>query len=145
MSFICPIEPDKRHGLDVVRVKVPPIVPDPHGDREHEFIFDTGCQITMVSEDVATKLGLPLPSGGPLVNITGSTAKGYGRLVEVRFRFPPDANGKPGLEVDSTWVVVSGATDIALLGFMEVHRHYGIRSQEFNVFFISWASLRGLP
>jgi hypothetical protein len=47
------------------------------------------------------------------------------------------------LEVDSTWVVVSGVTDLALLGFLEVHRHFCIRTQEFYVYFISWASLRG--
>ncbi len=143
MSFIRPIKQDKSYGLDVVRVQVPLAVPGPRGDRRHEFIFDTGCEITMVSEDIATKLGLPI--GGQLVNVTGSTAKGFGRLVDVHFRFPPDPNGKPGLEVDSTWVVVSGVTDLALLGFMEVHRHFCIRSQEFEIFFISWASLRGVP
>ncbi len=143
MSFIRPIKQDTSYGLDVVRVEVPLAVPGPRGDRRHEFIFDTGCEITMVSEDIATKLGLP--TGGRAVNVTGTTGKGYGRVVDVRFRFPSDPNGKLGLDVDSTWVVVAGVTDLALLGFMEVHRHFCIRSQEFEMFFISWASLRGGP
>jgi hypothetical protein len=141
MSFIRPIEHAKRYGLDVVSVKVPLVVSGPRGDIEHEFIFDTGCEVTMVSEDVATKLGLA--SGGQAVNVTGSTAGGVGRLVDVCFRFPPTPIGNLGIQVDSVWVVVTGVTNLALLGFMEVHRHFRVHSQEYLMFFTTWKSLRG--
>ncbi len=141
MSFIRPIEYDQRYGLDVVSVKVSLVVSGRHGDIEQRFIFDTGCEVTMVSEDVAAALGLP--AGGRSVNVSGSTAGGFGRLVDVRFRFPPTPIGNAGLQVDSTWVVVSGVTGLALLGFMEVHRHFRIHSQEFLMFFTTWTSLRG--
>jgi len=36
---------------------------------DQEFVFDTGCEITTVSEDVATALGLP--SGGRELRLTG--------------------------------------------------------------------------
>jgi hypothetical protein len=108
---------------------------------DHPFIFDTGCEITMVSEDVAGALGLP--DGGRVVNVKGSVGHGKGRLVEVRFRFPRSANGKLGVECMSNWVVVSGARKIALLGFQEVHKHFCIRTLEFDVYFILWSTLRG--
>jgi hypothetical protein len=141
MSFIRPIQQDKRYGLDVIRVLIPLTVRGAHAEIDQEFTFDTGCEVTMVSEDVATKLGLP--SGGRTLKVHGLTGSGTGRLVEVRFRFPPTPTGNLGLQVDSTWVVVSGVTDLALLGFMEVHRHFRIHSQEFEVFFTTWTSLRG--
>jgi hypothetical protein len=141
MSFIRPIEQEKRYGLDVVRVLVPLTVSGTHGNVEHDFIFDTGCEVTTVSEDVATTLNLP--AGGRTVNMHGLTGRGTGRLVDVRFRFPPTPIGRPGLEVDSTWVVLSGRRNLALLGFMEVHRYYRIHSQEFQMYFITWTSLRG--
>jgi hypothetical protein len=141
MSFIRPIEQGKRYGLDVAWVKVPLKVSGASGDVGHEFTFDTGCEVTMVSEDVATKLGLP--KGGRLVKVSGSTARGSGRLVDVRFRFPPTPIGHSGLQVSSTWVVVAGVTDLALLGFMEVHRNFCVHSHEFAMYFITWSSLRG--
>lgn len=139
MSFVCPIERDWQYGLEVVRVGVPLVVLDRTGPSPpHRFIFDTGCEVTMVSEDVGRSLGLPPDDGTRRVRVVGSTGRGGGRLVDVRFRFPDTVSGKPGLEVASTWVVVGGRSDLALLGFQEVHRHFRVRSYEFNVYFVPW-------
>src|SRR5262245_61096746 len=114
MSFICPIQRLQRQdGLEAIRVEVPLTVLGPPKPEEQFFIFDTGCEVTMVSEDVATKLGLP--AGGRPVNVHGLLGGGSGRLVDVRFRFPKTLSGGPGLEVDSTWVVTSGRQNLALL------------------------------
>ena len=73
----------------------------------------------MVSEDVATRLGLP--PGGALIPISGSTATGVGRLVPVTLRFPPDMiSGLPRPAVASTWAVIAGRTRLALVSFHEV-------------------------
>jgi len=141
MSFVCPIKQAPRYGLDVVWVKVPISVPGVQGEIEHSFLFDTGCEITTVSEDVASKLGLP--PGGRSVNMSGLTGSSRGRLVDVRFQFPRTVSGGPGMEVESTWVVSSGRTHLALLGFMEVHRHFQIKPFEFDVYFIPWPKPRG--
>jgi len=144
MSFIRPISQYSRHGLACIRVDVPLTVFDDAGRaRTRKFVYDTGCEITMVSEDVAHALGLPPDDGTRQVRTVGATGGGSGRLVDVRFRFPDTVSGKPGLEVSSTWVVVTGQTQLALLGFQEVHRHFSVRTDQFLAFFITWASLRG--
>jgi hypothetical protein len=134
MSFVCPITQRQRYGLDVVWVDVPLTVYGSRGPVRTPFVFDTGCQVTSVSEDVAGRLGLP--SGGRVVNMIGLTAGGTGRLVDVRFRFPRTVSGQSGLEVESTWVVVSGRRNLATLGFFEVHRHFRIWTFEFDMYFI---------
>ncbi len=136
MSFLNPITQHQRFGLAVVWIRVPLTVTGRHGAITQPFLFDTGCQITTVSEDVAEVLGLP--SGGRPVTMRGATAGGSGRLVDVRFRFPRTVSGDPGLEVASTWVVTSGRTNLALLGFLEVHRHFQLKLYEFDAYFIPW-------
>src|SRR5580658_478318 len=106
MSFSCPIVQYKRYGLDAVRVDVELAVISSSKELKYYFVFDTGCQITMVSEDVAARLGLR--RGGKSVKVQGSTGSVRGRLVDVRFRFPNTLNGDRGLECSSTWVVISG-------------------------------------
>ena len=122
---------------------MPLTVINSQGTVEQEFIFDTGCEVTTVSEDVAAVLGLP--QGGRVVNLHGATGTGRSRLVDVRFRFPKTVSGGPGLEVTSTWTVTSGRTNLALLGFMEVHRHFHLWTLEFDAYFIPWPILRGVP
>jgi hypothetical protein len=142
MSFSCPIQLFRRYGsLEAVRVEIPITVVGGPRPRAYDFVFDTACEVTMVSEDTATRLGLP--SGGRVVNVHGLTGGGAGRLVEVRFRFPNTVSGTPGLEVISTWVVVHRGTGIALLGFREVERHFCIRTLEFDMYFIPWTSIHG--
>jgi Aspartyl protease len=141
MSFACPIRQDARYGMPVVRVDVPLAVSGTRGIVEHPFIFDTGCEITTVSEDIASKLGLQL--GGRDVGMHGLSGSATGRLVDVRFRFPRTVSGTEGLAVESTWVVTSARPGLALLGFMEVHRHFQMRTFEFDTYFIPWAALRG--
>ena len=136
MSFLNPITQRQRFDLAVVWIRVPLTVTGRHGAITQPFLFDTGCQITTVSEDVAEVLGLP--SGGRPVTMRGATAGGSGRLVDVRFRFPNTPNNEAGLEVDSTWVVTSGQRGVALLGFMEVHRHFQLKLFEFDAYFIRW-------
>jgi hypothetical protein len=143
MSFSCPIRLFRPYGsLEAVRVDVPLTVLGPSAPEPYDFVFDTGCEITMVSEDVATELGLPV--GGRTVTVHGLTTGGTRRLVDVRFRFPRTVSGSPGLEVSSTWVVISsGRTNLALLGFREVERHFCIRTLEFDMYFIPWATIHG--
>jgi hypothetical protein len=131
----------KKYGLDCIKVDVKLTLSSPTGDISYPFVFDTGCEITTVSEDVAAFLGLA--GGGRLVSVKGATGNLRGRLVDVRFRFPKTLNGDPGLECDSTWVVISAIKGIALLGFQEVHRHFSIRALEFDMYFILWSTLRG--
>lgn len=145
MSFVCPINHFRRFGLvDAANIFVPLSVPTRIDLNEpYPFIFDTGCEITMVSEDVAALLGLPPDDGSRRTRVTGSTGMSGGRLVDVSFRFPTTVSGTPGLEVSSTWVVVTGPTDLALLGFQEVHRYFSVKTYEFDVYFIPWRTLAG--
>jgi Aspartyl protease len=145
MTFVRPIKQIARYGsLLTAHVKVPLLVYGTGGiTRSREFIFDTGCEVTMVSEDVAAQLRLPPDDGTRRVHITSTTGFGGGRLVDVRFRFPITVSGTPGLEVTSTWVVLSGRTDLALLGFQEVHRHFSVKTFEFDVYFVPWPALTG--
>lgn len=136
MSFICPIQKVKREGPEAIRVEVPLTVLGLPAPIKHDFVFDTGCEVTMVSQDVAAELGVP--EGGRRLQVHGLVGGGTGRLVNVRFRFPETMIGDPGLEVDSIWVVVSGRRNLALLGFQEVHRHFRIWTLEFDMYFIRW-------
>jgi hypothetical protein len=134
MAFTCPILTIQRYGRACSQVDVPPTVIGTGSERSHTFRFDTGCDITMVSEDVATLLGLP--AGGTPVHVRGSTASGAGRLVTVVFRFPPDAvSGSPGPALCSMWVVVAGRTNVALLSFHEVHEHYFLGTDDTDMYF----------
>ena len=138
MWFVRPVQQFRLPGtgLEFVHVRVPLTVV---GSRRRPvtgyFRFDTGCQITTVSEDVAAGFGLP--AGGPRINVGGSTGTGPGRLVPVRFRFPTSPSG-PGLVVNSTWIVTSGRAGVALLGFQEVHRHFQVRTEQFEMWFVPW-------
>ena len=145
MSFVRPIQQKPRYGsLTVAFVKVPLDVVGLSGAiTTQDFLFDTGCQITTVSEDIAAALGLPPDDGTRRVRVTGSAGKSAGRLVGVTFCFPTTVSGMPGLEVSSTWVVVSGQTKLALLGFQEVHQHFSVRTYEFDVYFVPWRTLTG--
>ena len=52
-------------------------------------------------------------------------------MVDVRFRFPPDAlSGADGLEVDAEWVVILGPTNMALLSLMDVHPYFSIGTDD---------------
>ena len=109
-------------------------VTDATGDRFRIFQFDTGCGLTTVSEDVATALGLP--AGGKPIRVSGTLGSGKGRLVPVTFQFPADSlSGVPGDAIDSEWAILSGRSQLALLGFQEVHRHYSISTDDDTMYF----------
>src|SRR5262245_43511391 len=109
MSFTRPIETLWVHGQAHSRIRFELTVIGSAGEVARLFRFDTGCDITTVSEDVATLLGLPV--GGTSVGMRGSTGTAVGRLVPVTFRFPPDEiSGLPEREVSSTWMVVAVGT-----------------------------------
>lgn len=119
MSFICPIQRFQAYGLASSRVDVLLTVVGMNGEMRREFRFDTGCDITTVSEDVATALGFP--AGGTPISMRGSTATASDRLVPVTFYYPPDfISGRLRTAVSSVWLVVSGQTNLALLSFHEV-------------------------
>jgi hypothetical protein len=58
-AFSCSILELRNTSRNVLRIEVPFVAFGAHGPRSRSFVFDTGCQITCVSEDVAAKLGLP--------------------------------------------------------------------------------------
>lgn len=139
MIFRCPIDRYQlpQSGLVFVRVSVPlTVLGGRHGDVMFPFRFDTGADLTTVSEDVAAALGLPT-SGSP-IGVGGSTGTGAGWLVPVRFHFPTESAGVPGLAVDSTWVVLRGRTNVALLGLVDVHRHFSISTFTTEMIFLPW-------
>lgn len=118
MSFECSIQFVPHAGRLVPRVYVPLAVVTPAGDIAQFFRFDTGADLTTVSEDVAARL--VLPAGGAAVHVTGSTGGASGRLVTVEFRFPPDMlSGLVRPPVTSVWAVVPGRTRLALLSFSD--------------------------
>lgn len=134
MSFTRPIQQFVSSNRVCSRVVIPLTVSSPAGEVTRFFRFDTGCDITMVSEDVATQLGLP--AGGPPVHVTGSTASCVGRAVDVEFRFPPDEiSGLPGPLISSTWVVIAGRTLLALVSFHELHTHFYIGTSDDEISF----------
>jgi hypothetical protein len=104
------------------------------GEVGHRFRFDTGCDTTMVSEDVAAVLGVP--AGGTPVGIRGSTGTASGRLVAVTFRFPPDEiGGLAGPVLSSTWIVVATGTNLALLSLHEVLSRFYISTDDTDMYF----------
>lgn len=136
MFFSCPVQSFRRYGRVCARVDVPLTVIGSAGEVDQPFRFDTGCEITMVSEDVAAALGLP--AGGTPVAITGSTGTATGRLVPVTFRFPPDAlSGLPAADVSSVWIVTAARTQLCLLGLQDVHDLYTFWTDDTDVYFNS--------
>lgn len=134
MSFVRPILGYALSGTVCRRVFVPLFVGGANSETAHSFRFDTGCDITTVSEDVATALGLP--PGGPSVSIRGSTGTSAGRLIDVRFRFPPDdLSGNPEPLLAARWAVVSGRTDLALLSLHDVHEHFALWTDDTHMYF----------
>ncbi len=131
MSFSVEIQIVYRHGLECYRAEVELIRVGP-GRPTHPtpFIFDTGAEVTMVSEDVARDLGLT--TGGQPVSVTGSVSSGTGRLVPVAFRFA----GEPGLTVATSWVILPGDRKIAILGLRDVLPHFEVRMEDFDLYFI---------
>jgi hypothetical protein len=134
MSFICPIQPYSYSNRPCARVDVPLTIIGLVGEVTRQFRFDTGCDITTVSEDVALALGLP--TGGTPIHVRGSTGFGVGRLVAVTFRFPPDAiSGLPRAPVSSEWVVIASHTNLALLSFQDVHDQFFISTDDAFMYF----------
>lgn len=134
MSFTCPIRRVPHAGRLAARVYVPLAVDTPAGPAAEFFRFDTGADVTTVSEDVAAALGLS--AGGTPVHVTGSTATGVGRLVPVTFRFPPDMiSGLPRPAVTSTWAVLPSRTKLALLGFTDVETWFYLVTDDLNMTF----------
>ena len=100
------------------------------------FVFDSGCGLTTVSEDVAASI--QLPTGGQPIPVSSAIGGGTGRLVPVSFRFPPDSiSGEVSDLIDSSWVVISGRTKLALLGLQEVHRHFTISTDDDSMYFMN--------
>lgn len=134
MSFSCPIERWQVGRLVCSRVRMELTAVTPTGEARQLFRFDTGADITVVSEDVAVRLGLP-PGGTP-VRLSGSTATGVGRLVPVTFRFPPDMiSGRPRPTVTSTWVVVDGRTRLALVSLHEIDAWFYLGTDDTDMSF----------
>lgn len=134
MSFSRKIESLWVSGLACSRVRFELTVVGAAGEVERLFRFDTGCDITTVSEDVAALLGLP--SGGTPVGMRGSTGTATARLVPVTFRFPPDEiSGRNEREVSSTWMAVAAGTNVALVSLHDVRARYYIGTTDDEVSF----------
>ncbi|HUR54697.1 MAG TPA: hypothetical protein VMZ71_11235 [Gemmataceae bacterium] len=137
MPFTCSIRVAHRQGLVLARVDVLLAVYSSGGEVERHFRFDSGCDITTVSEDIAAVL--ELPAGGPTIQVGGVGGNTQGRMVDVRYRYPANEfTGVPGKEVDGKWVVVPQGGGIALLSFSEVHQHFTIGSDDSTMYFTEW-------
>ena len=131
MSFSVEIQIVFLYGLECYRAEVELVRVGPgRPTKRTPFIFDTGAEVTMVSEDVARDL--KLPAGGRPVSVTGSVSSGTGRLVPVAFRFA----GEPGLTVTTHWVILPGDRKIAILGLRDVLPHFEVRAEDFDMYFI---------
>lgn len=121
---------EAKLGLDCLRVEILLDVQTGPGDSmEMPFIFDTGCEVSMVSEDVAARLRLP--AGGRPAGVIGSTARGTGRIVPVRFHFA----AAPDLAIDSEWVVMPGVTNTRLLALRDILPHFEFRTLNMSLYF----------
>ena len=79
-----------------------------------------------------------LPAGGVTLSVATAGWHHPGRLVPVRFRFPPDdLSGVAGPEVASAWVVVAGRRRVALIGLQEVHAHFTLSTDDTFMYFHS--------
>jgi hypothetical protein len=134
MSFATEIRAGFVHGCAAARVDVELGVLGTRGRTARPFQFDTGSALTTVSEDVATALGLP--TGGAPVSVRGSAGATSARLVAVTFRFTPDEiSGTLEPDVTSTWIVVPGATHLALLSLHDVHEHFALWTDDTHLYF----------
>ena len=115
-------------GLDCLRIEIELEVQS--HSQAAPFIFDTGCEVSIVSEDVAAFFGLP--GGGRPVSVRALIAGGAGRIVPVRFRFAD----VPGVEIDTEWVVVAGRTNVRLLALRDVLPHFEVRTLNMNLYFV---------
>lgn len=129
--MLFPILRDAKQGLDCLRVEVsldvlvPGRLPLPS-----PFVLDTGCEVSMVSEDVAVLLGLP--ASGRAANVSAVLTGGSGRIVPVRFRYA----AIPDVEVDTEWVVVGGQTRLRLLALRDILPHFEIRTLNMNLYLL---------
>ena len=136
MSFCASIQTLRRGGREYTRVGFPLAVLDGQEERSHPFLFDTGCAMTTVSEDVAALLGLP--AGGTSIGVGAAIGSARGRIVDVDFRFPPDAISEAEDDPDSArWIVVDGRRGVALLCFLDVHRRFTISADDDTMYFAS--------
>lgn len=134
MSFSCPIWVGTAHGVEVKRIEFALTILSPAGEFARVFRLDTGADATTVSEDVAATLHLP--SGGTPISATGVGGPTAGRLVDVRYRFPPDdLSGYDGIEVESRWLVVPTRTGTAMLSLADVHRHFTVGTDDTFAYF----------
>jgi hypothetical protein len=129
MSFLAPINVLRRSGHEFARIHIALTVLGGKEVLPHPFLFDTGCAMTTVSEDIAELLGLP--AGGSPITVGAAIGSGAGRVIEVQFRFPPDAISELDDEpVSSSWLVIGGRTNIALLCLLDVHKQFTISTDD---------------
>ena len=132
MSFSAEVQVVTRYGLECHRIEVAVRCVGPSCPVDSTpFLFDTGAEVTMVSEDLARHLKLPTEVGRT-VGVTGSVSEGVGRLVPVTFRY----TGEAGLILQSHWVVLPGGRGIAILGLRDVLPHFEIRTEDFDMYFL---------
>lgn len=125
-----PILREAKLGLDCLRVEIPlEVLTGSVNPSPWPFVLDTGCEVSMVSEDEA--VALRLPSGGRPTSITAVLTGGAGRIVPVRFRFA----AVPDVEIDAEWVVVGGRTNVRLLALRDILPHFEIRTLNMNLYF----------
>ena len=79
---------------------------------------------------------LHLPTGGTPISAAGVGGQTSGRLVDVRYRFPPDdLSGYDRIEAQSQWLVVPSLTGTAMLSLADVHRHFTIGTDDLTMYF----------
>lgn len=129
MQFQLRLKKTTSNLVTCVRVEVVVTVTGSGGPRPFPFRLATEADITTVSEDVATSLGLPTGGRSP-------SDGGKGRIVKVRFSFPAfEEPSSPGIETTSDWLVVPNGSGVALLSFQEINKHFDTMTDETMMYF----------
>ncbi|MBY0459821.1 MAG: hypothetical protein K2V38_21090 [Gemmataceae bacterium] len=134
MPFALPIRSATRNGVARVWVEVALTVLTSKGVNPMPFRVSTGSEITTVSEFVASALGLS--AGGRSGSVETSAGDVTGRIVPVRFQFPPDPTSGAALTASSEWLIVPGTSRLCFLGFRDVHRYFTIETDDADMTFV---------
>lgn len=124
-----------RGPLDVHRVllNVRPLGPGGVYAPPTPFQWDTGSELSVMSEAVARRLGLPLDDGAEETGIRGVTGDIEDAWLVPRFVLFP---GLDGFRFRIHFLIHKGSTDpLPLLGMRDTYRNFEVVSKANAVFF----------
>lgn len=139
------VEVVRRRRLHVHRIILPVQVIGPGGrfGDPIPFQWDTGSELSVMSEAVARRIGIPLDDQTEettLVGVTGAEAPAW--LVPRFVRFP----GLDGFRFRLHVVILKGSADrLPLLGMRDTYRNLEVVTQEDEVYFFLKPDHAGEP